>query len=400
MTNQKPPLRPRLFSETGAKRLILNLTIILLSLLILWLLSQVNWLFTPIRQFLSIVGGPLVLAGVFYYLMNPLVDRLESSRYHVHRAWTTIGLFILLLALIVWGALSLIPIIQRQLNDLLINWPRYWQNVVNSTTSWWQDPSFKWLRGILNQYDDQLQKSFSGLIKSTATSTVGGLGGVFSRVSTILIALVTFPFILWYMLLDGHQLPKSIAKLLPNRLQTSFLAVLKEINDQVANYIRGQLTVAFFVALMFYVGYLIIGLKFALTLGIVAGILNLIPYLGSFLAMIPSVVVGAFVSPWMLVQVLIVFAIEQTIEGRLISPLVLGQSLKIHPVTIIIVLLASGKIFGVLGVIFGVPGYAVLKVIVTHLYQYWRAHAQWFKDDQETFTPAPNQTTDNATKLK
>ncbi|GAB6092336.1 AI-2E family transporter [Furfurilactobacillus curtus] len=400
MTNQKPPIRPRLFSEAGAKRLILNLTIILLSLLILWLLSQVNWLFTPIRQFLSIVGGPLVLAGVFYYLMNPLVDRLESSRYRVHRAWTTIGLFILLLALIVWGALSLIPVIQRQLNDLLINWPRYWQNVVNSTTSWWQDPSFKWLRGILNQYDDQLKKSFSGLIKSTATSTVGGLGGVFSRVSTILIALVTFPFILWYMLLDGHQLPKAIAKFLPNRLQPSFLAVLKEINDQVANYIRGQLTVAFFVALMFYVGYLIIGLKFALTLGIVAGILNLIPYLGSFLAMIPSVVVGAFVSPWMLVQVLIVFAIEQTIEGRLISPLVLGQSLKIHPVTIIIVLLASGKIFGVLGVIFGVPGYAVLKVIIAHLYQYWRAQAQWFKDDQGMFTQASKQTTDNSTGIK
>ena len=98
----------------------------------------------------------------------------------------------------------------------------------------------------------------------------------------------------------------------------------------------------------------------------------------------------------MLVQVLIVFAIEQTIEGRLISPLVLGSSLKIHPVTIIIVLLAAGKIFGVMGVIFGVPGYAVIKVIVSHLYQYWRTHAQWFQTQQSINEVSGSQDDDGA----
>lgn len=251
------------------------------------------------------------------------------------------------------------------------------------------------MRDILNQYDAQLQKGLSGLLKNTASNTVGGLGSIVGSVTTVIVALVTFPFLLWYMLHDGHQFPEYVSRILPQRLQKSFLTVLKEINDQVSNYIRGQLTVAFFVALMFYLGYLLIGLKFALTLGIVAGILNLIPYLGSFLAMVPAVVVGAFVSPWMLIPVLIVFAVEQTIEGRLISPLVLGSSLKIHPVTIIIVLLAAGKIFGVMGVIFGVPGYAALKVIVSHLYQYWRKNSQWFDEADRHRNVLADENSDN-----
>lgn len=105
----------------------------------------------------------------------------------------------------------------------------------------------------------------------------------------------------------------------------------------------------------------------------------MIPYLGSFLAMIPAILVGAFISPWMLVKVLIVFAVEQTVEGRVLSPLILGSNLKIHPVTIIVVLLASGKMFGVLGVIFGIPGYAVLKVLVSHLFNWYQANSSLYE---------------------
>ncbi|HAT55206.1 MAG TPA: AI-2E family transporter [Lactobacillus sp.] len=393
---QKPSEENEKQSFLRLRQVALRLVIGVLVLLIFWLLNKVDWLFSPVQQFLSIIGGPVVLAGVFYYLMNPLVDRLEKGRFHIRRTWSIIVLFIVIFGLLIVGIVSVVPLIQEQLTSLLKSWPHYWNSVLNSTAAFWQDSDMKWVRDLINQYDSQLQKGLSGLLKNTASNTVGGLGSIVGSVTTVIIALVTFPFLLWYMLKDGHQFPGHVARLLPQRLQSSFLNVLKEINDQVSNYIRGQLTVAFFVALMFYLGYLVIGLKFALTLGIVAGILNLIPYLGSFLAMVPAVVIGAFISPWMLVQVLIVFAIEQTIEGRLISPLVLGSSLKIHPVTIIIVLLAAGKIFGVMGVIFGVPGYAVIKVIVSHLYQYWRTHAQWFQTQQSINEVSGSQDDDGA----
>lgn len=376
------PKRPRFLSGSTARRIITYLVMILLAVAILWILSQIKWIFRPFQQFFAIVGAPIILAGVFYYLLNPIVDWL-GRRFKIRRSWSIIGLFILVGGLLAWGLVALIPVLQEQISSLVKNWPHYWDSLLNSSQSFWQDANFKWGRDLLNQYDTQLEKSMSGLIKNTAFSTVGGIGSFVGSITTALVALVTFPFLLWYMLRDGRQFPKAVARFLPDRLQPSFLKVLNEMNSQVANYIRGQLTVAFFVALMFYVGYLIIGLKFALVLGIVAGLLNLIPYLGSFLAMVPAVVIGIFISPWMLVKVLIVFVIEQTIEGRLISPLVLGQSLKIHPVTIIIVLLASGKIFGVLGVIFGVPGYAILKVIGSHLYHYWRAQSRWYRSSTD-----------------
>lgn len=135
---------------------------------------------------------------------------------------------------------------------------------------------------------------------------------------------------------------------------------------------------------MFAFGYWVIGLKFALLLGIVSGILNLIPYLGSFLAMVPAITVGAFVSPLMLVKVLIVFVIEQTLEGRVISPLVLGNTLAIHPVTIIFILLAAGKLFGIAGVILGIPGYAVIKVIVNEWFDWYRQHSDFDAGDPDS----------------
>ncbi len=162
-------------------------------------------------------------------------------------------------------------------------------------------------------------------------------------------------------------------------MKPSFQSVLGEINQQISNYVRGQLTVAFFCSNYVLARLFNNWLEICLTIGIIAGILNMIPYLGSFLAMIPAILVGAFISPWMLVKVLIVFAVEQTVEGRVLSPLILGSNLKIHPVTIIVVLLASGKMFGVLGVIFGIPGYAVLKVLVSHLFNWYQANSSLYE---------------------
>lgn len=146
------------------------------------------------------------------------------------------------------------------------------------------------------------------------------------------------------------------------------------INWKISQYIRGQITVAFFVGLMFWIGFAIIGLEYAVLLAILAGVLNLVPYLGSFIAMIPIVLVALVASPFMLVKVLIVFAVEQLLEGRIIQPLIIGSSLKIHPVTIIIVLLTAGKLFGIPGVILGIPAYAVLKIIFEHIFTWYQSY--------------------------
>ncbi|MFC6274576.1 AI-2E family transporter [Levilactobacillus tangyuanensis] len=351
-------------------RLVSILTITLLILLILLVLSKVQWLATPFILVWQILGMPILLAGVGYYLLNPVVDWLEKR--HVRRTWSIIGLFIVVALLIAWGIIRLIPMVQHQTTMLIAEWPHYWRQVSDQFTHWLSDDRLSGIRDQLDQFNQKLSKGSSSALSHFAKNTWSSVGGIVSRITAIVVAFVTAPFILFYLLRDGHQLPEYLSRLLPTKKREPMMKLLIEMNRQVSNYVRGQLVVAFIVAILFYIGFLIVGLRFALLLGIVAGVLNLIPYLGSFLAMIPAVVVAAFVSPWMLVKVLIVFIVEQTLEGRVISPLVLGSSLKIHPLTIIFILLIAGKAFGVLGVVLGIPGYAVLRVIVTEIFHWYQ----------------------------
>ncbi|AYM02961.1 AI-2E family transporter [Levilactobacillus yiduensis] len=367
-------------------RLVSILTITLLILLILLVLSKVPWLATPFILVGQILGLPIILAGIGYYLMNPVVDFLEKRG--VRRTWTIVGLFVIVALLIAWGIIRVIPMAQRQLTALITEWPNYWHQITQASMQWVQDERLDGVRQQLDQFNQQLSDSSSSVVSSFAKTTVSSVGGIVSRVVSIVVAVVTAPFILFYLLRDGHQLPDYLARLLPINRRSSVVKLLREMNRQVSNYVRGQLVVAFIVAILFYIGFLLVGLKFALLLGIVAGVLNLIPYLGSFLAMIPAVVVAAIISPWMLVKVLIVFIIEQALEGRIISPLVLGSSLKIHPLTIIFILLIAGKAFGVLGVVLGIPGYAVIRVVATEIFHWY----QKFVGGYEVTQPASVET--------
>ena len=134
---------------------------------------------------------------------------------------------------------------------------------------------------------------------------------------------------------------------------------------------------------MFVICAAIIGMKFGIVRGIFAGSPNIIPYMGSFIAMVPAVIVAIVDSPLMLAKVLLVFSIEQFIEGRVISPQILGSNLEVHPVTIIFVLLTAGKLFGLTGFILGIPGYAVLKVLFMHIFEWYKEISGLYLDEPE-----------------
>nr|WP_284706552.1 AI-2E family transporter [Latilactobacillus sakei] len=344
---------------------------VFLILLIILLATKLAWLLEPIQQLMLIVGLPIIIAAVLYYLINPLIDWLEH-RWQLNRVLSITLIFIVIVALLAWGVATIIPIIQSQTTSLIKQWPSYWANIQKQTMSWFNDPSFKSLQKQLDDINTDMLSNVSGKVNKMLTSTVTHIGTAVGVVTNIVIAIVTMPFILFFMLKDGHRLKGYLVKFFPVRIRETTSQVLEEINGQVSQYIRGQLTVAFWVAVMFTVGYWIVGMKYGLTLGIMAGLLNLIPYLGSFLALVPSVVIAAFISPILLIKVLLVFAVEQTLEGRVVSPLVLGSKMSMYPVTTIIVLLASGKLFGLVGVIVGIPVYAIIKILVTHLFE-------WFK---------------------
>lgn len=359
-------------------QVVTSLLVVLLVLLIVFLFTKVSYLFEPIWQFLAIVGLPIILAGILYYLMNPVVDYLEKQR--IPRIYSIIGLFVLVVALIVWGSVVIIPKIQEQTVSFVGNFPKYVDTIDNKLTEILRDPLFNQFRDQLESAGEKFVSSAGDMLQDISKSTVQSLGSFVGAVATVLVAVLTMPFILFYLLKDGKQLAPYFVKFLPTRMRKPTLKVLAEMNDQVSSYIRGQLTVAFAVAIMFMIGFAIIGLDYAVTLGIVAGFLNLIPYLGSFLAMIPAVFLAIVAGPVMLVKVLIVFTLEQTIEGRLISPLVLGNQLAIHPVTILLVLLTSGKLFGIIGVILGIPVYAAAKVIISHVFEWYTTISSLYEE--------------------
>lgn len=359
-------------------QVVISLLVVLLVLLIVFLFTKVSYLFEPIWQFLAIVGLPIILAGILYYLMNPVVDYLEKQQ--IPRIYSIIGLFILVVALIVWGSVVIIPKIQEQTVSFVGNFPKYVDTIDNKLTEILRNPLFNQFRSQLESAGEKFVSSAGDMLQDISKNTVQSLGSFVGAVATVVVALLTMPFILFYLLKDGKQLAPYFVKFLPTRMRKPTLKVLGEMNEQVSSYIRGQLTVAFAVAIMFIIGFAIIGLDYAVTLGIVAGFLNLIPYLGSFLAMIPAVFLGIVAGPVMLVKVLIVFALEQTIEGRLISPLVLGSQLAIHPVTILLVLLTSGKLFGIIGVILGIPVYAAAKVIISHIFEWYTTISNLYEE--------------------
>lgn len=374
------------FSLTWFFRLFLNsqavtfLLVTLLTFLTIFIFSKISFLFRPIGSFLEIVLLPMILTGLLYYLLNPMVDWMEK-----HKISRTVGisiLFVLISLLIIWGLAVAIPSIQEQVTSFAQNLPSNIQKIEGQVTGLLQDQRFEQFRPtaleMLNKVNDQIV----AYAQKFSTSAVNWASNLISTASQIIVAILIMPFILFYLLRDGQYLNTHITQYLPTKWREPIGTVLSDVNGQLSNYVRGQVTVAIIVALMFSVMFSIIGLSYPITFGVMAGFLNLIPYLGSFLAMIPAVILGLIAGPIMLIKVLVVFMIEQTIEGRFVTPLIIGSSLSIHPITILFVLLTAGQMYGVLGVLLGIPIYASIKVLVKAAFEWYKAHSSLYEDEE------------------
>ncbi|HFI0048524.1 TPA: AI-2E family transporter [Streptococcus suis] len=354
----------------------------LLVLLTIFVFTKVSFLLKPIGSFIEIILLPMLLTGLLYYLLNPIVDWLE--KYKISRTAAISVLFVLIGLLLVWGLAVAIPSIQEQVTSFAQNLPSNIQKIESHVTTLLENEQFEQFRPtaleMLNKVNDQI----ISYAQKFSSSAVNWASSLISTASQIIVAILIMPFILFYLLRDGQQLNAHVTQYLPTKWRSSVSKVLTDVNAQLSNYVRGQVTVAIIVALMFSVMFSLIGLSYPVTLGVMAGFLNLIPYLGSFLAMIPAVILGLIAGPVMLIKVLIVFMIEQTIEGRFVTPLIIGSSLSIHPITILFVLLTAGQMYGVLGVLLGIPIYASIKVVVKAIFAWYKAYSGLYEEVGES----------------
>lgn len=360
------------------------LIILILIAIFIGLFTQISYIFDPIVAFIQIISLPIIVAAIFYYLTVPLVNYLE--RKGLNRTWGStivLGLIVVVITILI----SMIPALASEGQNLVNNWDNIWQNYQTRLQTLIRGEWYNQVNIVIEGLIDRFQNLNNFNWQSIANSAISSLSSIMGTVTRVTVAIFTAPIILFYMLRDGKKLPAYFSQFLPIRIRKSTLTLLSEMNLQISQYIRGQIIVAIAVAIMFVIGYAIIDLPYGAVIGVAAGFLNIIPYVGSFLAMVPAIIVAMVVGPMMIIKVLIVFAIEQTIESRVISPQVLGSNLEIHPVTIMLLLIAAGNLNGVAGVVLIIPIYAVLKVVFMHFFEWYKEVSGLYTEQEKEDIP-------------
>lgn len=354
--------------------------------------SKINFIFTPIGTFFSTLFAPVLVAGFLYYILNPIVNLLMKTK--MKRIFAILIVFLLLIIALVLLLVSVIPSLISQLSSLASNMPDVFKSVEAWVYQMAELPIFKDFD--LTKYIEQLDISYGNIIQQFISGLSSSLGSIVSTVASTTIIIVTAPFILFYMLKDGDRMVPGIKRFLPKKRQNDIVELLGKLNKTLSSYISGQAIECLFVATFTVIGYSLIGVRYAFLFGVIAGITNLIPYLGPYIGLAPAVFVTVFDEPFKALLCCLVVLIVQQIDGNIIYPNVIGKSLQIHPLTIILILLVAGNIAGLLGIFLAVPFYAVCKTIVVHIFQMIRQN----KLDEQPILELPDEINSPESKEK
>ncbi|TWL44336.1 AI-2 transport protein TqsA [Bacillus paralicheniformis] len=353
---------------------------ILLVLLIIYVSTKVSFLFEPIIVFASTLFTPILIAGILYFIFNPIVRFLEKK---LPRTLSILLIYLAFVALIVFVLSSVGPVFTKQVTDLFNSIPSYVKQIQIFIK---QMSNSQWFTWMMNQdfvSVAKIESSIGEYLTSLPENITGSLSSVFGVVTNIAITSVTVPFILFYMLKDGNRFPNLAVKILPDKYKNEGLKIFKDLYETLAAYIQGQLIVCMFVGTACFIGFWIAGVKYALILGVIIAVTNIIPYVGPFLGATPAVIIAFLDSPTKaLIALIIVVAVQQT-DGNLLSPLIIGRRLNTHPLTIILLLIGAGSFGGILGMILAVPAYALLKAFTLNIVRLVRLRQRYKKETAE-----------------
>ncbi|EIO1325628.1 AI-2E family transporter, partial [Listeria innocua] len=363
-------------------KFVLGLLIFLLVALDIYVLTKIAFIFDPLMVILKTVAAPIILAGISYYLFNPIIDWLEKKKWK--RGWAIALLYLVIIGLIILLFSFVIPAVKDQIVSLFKSFPGYWDQITQKFDEFSRSSLFDQIKDKLSTNMSDIMKTLSTKGTSVINSAITSIGSIVGTVTEVVLAIVTTPLVLFYLLKDGKKLPDFLLKMLPVNGRAHTRQVLGEANHQISSYIRGQIIVSLCIGILLFIGYLIIGLPYALTLAIIAACTSIVPYLGPAIAITPAIIIAIVTSPWLLIKLIIVWCVVQLLEGKFISPQVMGKTLKVHPITILFVILVAGNLFGILGVIFAVPGYAVLKVVVTHVFIWFKRVSGLYGEQPES----------------
>jgi len=351
----------------GGDNLVFSLIVLILIGVLIFLYNKIAFIFYPLIVILSSVLAPVIIAIVMYYLFNPVVNWLEKHK--MKRIWGIILLYLAIIALLTGLIVLIVPVIQAQVTSFVEDFPGYVDTLSNKFNQWSAYSIFEPTINSATKWFYEFIRDVPGNIVDNLSTTADGISNVVTSVSKVVITLVIFPIFSFFLLKDDKKFINYTIKIVPPKFRSDFITVFTNINDQVASYIKGQLIVSICIGFLMYIGFVIIGLNHAVIIALVAAVTCIVPYIGPAIAFIPALIIAVIHSPFMLFKLLVVWIVVQTLEGQFVSPNIMGKSLNIHPLTIIIVLLVMGELLGVVGLIFGIPMYAIIKVVVSFIFQ-------------------------------
>jgi predicted PurR-regulated permease PerM len=313
---------------------------------------------------------PFLVSGLLAYLGNPVVNRLERWHFPRPLAVALVFLaFVLLLALLLF---FLIPAMQTQIRSFITKAPLYFD--------WLQHTALPWLRAMLgveltvdvvairetllgnwSEVGDWATGFFLYVAKS-GLSLIGWLA------SALLVPVVTF-----YLLLDWDKSPSRALTMLPPHQHVQAALLARETDEVLGSFLRGQLLVMLSLATVYSVGLTLVGLDLALLIGILAGLVSFVPYLGFITGLLVAAIAAyvQFHDPMMLLGVGVVFLVGQVLESFWLTPKLVGDRIGLHPVAVIFAIMAGGQLFGFTGILLALPAAAVLKVWLRHLRKFY-----------------------------
>lgn len=316
---------------------------------------------------LSPVLTPFLLAALLSYLANPIVEKIcQDGKYKIPRTLAVILVFTFIVLVVLLALLYLIPLLHKQMNEFIEFFPKI--------IGWMQQVLLPKLEAAFNleiqQPDMQVlqEKLIQHWTKATDLVTMISIKFFQSGVTVIgwvvnffLVIVVAF-----YLLRDWHACMNAVVQVIPKSMRAKVLGFFSKADEVMGSFLRGQLTVMLALGLIYALGLTLIGLKFSVILGVGAGLLSIVPYLGSIVGILAALLVALFTSQdWMmLVWVALVFGIGQSIESMILTPMLVGDKLGLHPVVVIFAVLAGGQLMGMVGVLLAIPVAAILAVIL------------------------------------
>ena len=314
--------------------------------------------------FLYAVRGlipPFILGAAIAYLANPLVRKLEERQVPRSAAIVLVYLGFAVVVSVLFYAF--VPSLIAELNQVLARLPRETNKIEDLTRGAVGDLKRLPLPVNLQEAINNMIQRSEQLIQQFARQLVDFLVGIFSKLVWFSLA----PVLAYYILLDWDAIGQRWLAAVPESFRPAFVLLVQEIDGVLTGFVLGRLIISLVVGALITIGLVLLDVQFAVLLGLIAGIFDLIPYLGPILGGIPAVMLAFLKSPWKALWVAFLFAAVNQLEAVILSPRILGVRVGLHPVVTIFALMAGGNLFGVGGILLAVPAAATLRVVLAFI---------------------------------